>query len=78
MRAQRTTIAPRKTQPSPSALRQEREPQDDNRVVETAFHPGEFFSALLKQLYIAQPYVPRNLYVPVDFEDRAELDDLHA
>ena len=40
------------------------------------FHPGEFFSALLKQLYIAQPYVPRNLYVPVDFEDREELEDL--
>ncbi len=42
----------------------------------TAFHPGEFFSALLKQLYIGQPYVPRNLYVPVDFEDREELEDL--
>src|SRR5437763_370689 len=40
------------------------------------FHPGEFFSALLKQLYISQPYVPRNLYVPVDFEDREELEDL--
>ncbi len=40
------------------------------------FHPGEFFSALLKQLYIGQPYVPRNLYVPVDFEDRDELEDL--
>ncbi len=40
------------------------------------FHPGEFFSALLKQLYIGQPYVPRNLYVPVDFEDREALEDL--
>ncbi len=40
------------------------------------FSPGEFFSALLKQLYIGQPYVPRNLYVPVDFEDREELEDL--
>jgi len=40
------------------------------------FHPGEFFSALLKQLYIGQPYVPRNLYVPVEFEDREELEDL--
>jgi len=40
------------------------------------FHPGGFFSALLKQLYIGQPYVPRNLYVPVDFEDRATLEDL--
>jgi excinuclease ABC subunit C len=40
------------------------------------FHPGEFFSALLKQLYIGQPYVPRNLYIPIDFEDRQELEDL--
>ena len=40
------------------------------------FDPGEFFSALLKQLYIGQPYVPRNLYVPVDFEDRETLEDL--
>jgi excinuclease ABC subunit C len=42
----------------------------------TEFVPGEFFSALLKQLYIGQPYVPRNLYVPVDFEDRETLEDL--
>ncbi|HET6179766.1 MAG TPA: excinuclease ABC subunit UvrC [Candidatus Sulfotelmatobacter sp.] len=55
----------------PSA-RQEREPQDDK----ADFHPGEFFSALLKQLYIGQPYVPRNLYIPVDFEDREALEDL--
>ena len=41
-----------------------------------AFHPGEFFAALLMQLYIGQPYVPRNLYVPVDFEDREALEDL--
>ena len=40
------------------------------------FHPGEFFSALLKQLYIGQPYVPRNLYIPVDFEDREALEEL--
>jgi excinuclease ABC subunit C len=39
------------------------------------FHPNEFFSALLKQLYLAQPYVPRNIYVPVDFEDREELEE---
>jgi excinuclease ABC subunit C len=40
------------------------------------FMPGEFFSSLLKQLYIAQPYVPRNIYVPVEFEDREALEDL--
>src|SRR6266436_5069303 len=39
------------------------------------FHPGEFFSALVKQLYLAQPYVLRNIYVPVDFEDREELEE---
>jgi excinuclease ABC subunit C len=43
---------------------------------EQPFHPGEFFSALLKQLYIGQPYVPRNLYIPVNFEDREELEEL--
>src|SRR6202040_4054768 len=40
------------------------------------FHPGEFFSALLKKLYIGQPYVPPNIYVPVQFEDREMLEDL--
>ena len=40
------------------------------------FNPDEFFSALLKQLYIGQPYVPRNIYVPVDFEDRELLEEL--
>jgi excinuclease ABC subunit C len=46
------------------------------RVSPPDLSPGEFFSALLKQLYIGQPYVPRNLYVPVDFEDRSTLEDL--
>src|SRR5947208_132540 len=41
-----------------------------------SFNPGEFLSALLKQLYIGQPYVPRNIYVPIDFEDRESLEDL--
>ena len=59
----------------PSA-RREHGPQGDKAIVGPSFHPGEFFSALLKQLYIGQPYVPRNLYVPVDFEDRETLEDL--
>jgi excinuclease ABC subunit C len=41
----------------------------------SAFDPASFFSTLLKQLYLGQPYVPRNIYVPVDFEDREELQD---
>lgn len=40
------------------------------------FSPAAFFSALLKQLYIDQQYVPRNIYVPVDFSDRAPLTEL--
>ena len=47
-----------------------------NASTDGSFSPGEFFSALLKQLYIGQPYIPRNLYVPVDFEDREELEDM--
>ena len=49
--------------------------EDARRSIDS-FHPGEFFSTLLKQLYIGQPYVPRNIYVPVDFEDREALEDL--
>ena len=42
------------------------------------FQPGTFFSALLKQVYIDQQYVPRDIIVPVDFEDRPELEELLA
>ena len=38
-----------------------------------AFNPGVFFSALLKQLYLDQSYVPRSILVPVEFPDRALL-----
>ena len=41
----------------------------------TNFSPSAFFSALLKQLYLDQAYVPRNIYVPVDFPDRQLLAD---
>jgi excinuclease ABC subunit C len=34
---------------------------------------GQVFSALLKQLYIDQQYVPRSVLVPVDFDDRESL-----
>jgi len=57
-------------------------PEDSRRDVasnvstEGSFHPGEFFSALLKQLYIGQPYVPRVIYGPVEFDDREMLEEL--
>jgi excinuclease ABC subunit C len=47
-----------------------------NVSTEDSFQPGEFFSALLKQVYIGQPYVPRNIYVPVEFEGREMLEEL--
>ena len=37
------------------------------------FQAGRVFSALLKQLYIDQQYVPRTILVPVDFDDRETL-----
>jgi excinuclease ABC subunit C len=40
---------------------------------ETPFHAGPVFSALLKQLYIDQQYVPRSILVPADFDDRESL-----
>jgi excinuclease ABC subunit C len=41
-----------------------------------AFSPTAFFSALLKQLYLDQNYVPRSILVPVEFPDRALLADI--
>jgi excinuclease ABC subunit C len=56
------------------------EPETDAPAPETqsygaGFDPAFFFSALLKQLYIDQQYVPRTVYIPVDF---ADLDTLAA
>jgi excinuclease ABC subunit C len=41
-----------------------------------AFSPAEFFSALLKQLYLDQSYIPRSILVPVEFPDRAVLAEV--
>jgi excinuclease ABC subunit C len=40
------------------------------------FDAGHVFSALLKQLYIDQHYIPRSILVPVEFPDRQSLSDL--
>ena len=40
------------------------------------FDQPQFFSALLKQIYLDQRYVPAIIHVPVDFEDRAALEEL--
>ncbi|HEX3374901.1 MAG TPA: excinuclease ABC subunit UvrC [Edaphobacter sp.] len=41
-----------------------------------AFSPAAFFSALLKQIYLDQSYVPRSILVPVEFPDRALLAEM--
>ena len=41
-----------------------------------SFDTGEFFSSLLSQIYMDQQYVPRTIYIPVDFEDRELLEEL--
>ena len=48
----------------------------NHQPLTTAFSPAAFFSALLKQLYLDQGYVPRTILVPVDFPDRDLLADL--
>src|SRR6266851_494774 len=40
------------------------------------FQPSEFFSSLLKQIYLDQQYIPSRIHVPVDFEDREVLEEL--
>jgi excinuclease ABC subunit C len=44
-----------------------------NPPSEPQFRAGPVFSALLKQLYIDQHYVPRTMLIPVDFADRESL-----
>jgi excinuclease ABC subunit C len=39
------------------------------------FDPPEFFSALLKQLYLNEPYIPAFIHVPVEFEDCEVLEE---
>jgi excinuclease ABC subunit C len=40
------------------------------------FKPREFFSALVKQIYLDQQYLPDEIHVPVEFEDREILQEL--
>lgn len=42
------------------------------------FNPAELFSSLLKQIYLEQQYLPSEIHVPVDFEDREILAELLA
>jgi excinuclease ABC subunit C len=48
----------------------------EGESAEAPFHAGQVFSALLKQLYIDQHYVPRAMLVPTEFDDREALAEL--
>jgi excinuclease ABC subunit C len=41
-----------------------------------AFDVNEFVPSLLKQLYLDAAYLPKAIHVPVDFEDRALLEEM--
>ena len=52
--------------------------EHESETREAPFHAGHFFSALLKQVYIDQHYVPRSILIPVNFDDRETLAALLA
>jgi len=39
------------------------------------FDAGEFFQSVLKQYYVDAPFIPIEIHVPVDFEDRVLLEE---
>ena len=40
------------------------------------FNEAEFFCSLLLQIYLDQQYIPAEIHIPVDFDDRAVLEEL--
>ena len=40
-----------------------------------AFEPHEFVASLLKQLYLEAEYLPKMIHVPMDFDERALLEE---
>ena len=43
---------------------------------QTELDAPEFFSSLIKQVYLDEPYIPAFIHVPVEFEDREPLEEL--
>ena len=62
--------------PLTSPLGADAESTDTLPPATSNFSAAAFFSSLLKQLYLDQGYVPRTVFVPVDFADRAPLAEL--
>jgi excinuclease ABC subunit C len=67
---------PELTEPLASIQDEHTDFDETTNVGAPGFNAGLVFSALLKQLYIDQHYVPRSILVPVDFADRESLADL--
>jgi excinuclease ABC subunit C len=71
-----TQLEPRPEQRAPEIHADSEEVEEHSVLAPpeaAAFSPAAFFSALLKQLYLDQAYVPKHIYVPVDFPDRVLL-----
>jgi excinuclease ABC subunit C len=60
----------------PELLEAAEEGGEEEESAEAPFHAAQLFSALLKQLYIDQHYIPRSILVPTDFDDREALATL--
>jgi excinuclease ABC subunit C len=75
-RSSTTESSPEDEFAEPSSTERPWTPVPTRPEVERNFDPSQFFSQFLTQLYIGQPYVPRNVYVPVDFEDRVALEEV--
>ena len=69
-------LDPQSVEPSAESIGASSKAKSPAGSVTPVFDPGIVFSALLKQLYIDQHYVPRSILVPVDFPDRQALADL--
>ena len=39
------------------------------------FDPAEFFGSVVKQYYVDAPYIPVEIHVPAEFEDRELLEE---
>ena len=59
--------------PMPGAPGLDSQTWESKNAEQSGFHADRVFSALLKQLYIDQQYVPRTILVPVGFDDRETL-----
>ena len=72
-------LEPNPSEPAPEIAEAEAQPiaqHSGMTELNGSFSPALFFSALLKQLYLDQRYVPRSILVPIDFPDRVLLAEL--